>query len=121
MAHPAENSKWFDLVRRVKQGADVEVAGGGKEVHAADVAKGILCLLQADGDRVTGEVFNCYDRYISQHEVASIAKELAGTSSNIIGEPRTPKNQIETGKIRSLGLEFGGESRLRKTIQELLA
>lgn len=116
--HPAKASKWFELVQRVAAGKDVSVSGGGKEVHAGDVAKAVSILLKADD--VAGQAFNCYDRYISQFEVASLAKSIAGSASRIEGEPRTPKHQIETAKIRSRGMTFGGEELLRQTIEQLV-
>ncbi|WP_153558026.1 NAD-dependent epimerase/dehydratase family protein [Roseimaritima sediminicola] len=117
-ASPAERSKWYDLVAAVVRGEPVDCSGGGKEVHAADVARAAGLLLTADG--ITGEAFNCYDRYVSQYEVAQIAKELSGSSSEIRGEPKQPKHQIAVDKIQSLGMRFGGEERLRQTIAELV-
>jgi nucleoside-diphosphate-sugar epimerase len=99
-------------------GQTVRCSGGGKEVHAADVARAVELLLSAEG--IAGQVYNCYDRYISQFEVASIAKEISGSESRIEGEPSSPKHQIVTDKIRRLGMEFGGESRLRETINEMI-
>ncbi len=118
--HPVERSKWFELVREVASGNTVQVSGGGKEVHAADVARAVALLLNADAQRTTGECFNCYDRYISRFEVAQIAKELSGSDAIIVGETKQPRHQIETGKIRALGMEFGGTPLLRETIQTLL-
>ncbi len=119
LAHPAERSKWFDLVSKVARGESVECQRGGKEVHAADVARAALLLLTADD--IAGEAFNCYDRYISQHEVATIARRLTGSATEIIGTPPSPKHQIETGKLRALGMEFGGTALLESTIAELVA
>jgi hypothetical protein len=96
----------------------VQCARGGKEVHAADVAKAVGILLTANG--IAGEVFNCYDRYVSELEVATIAKELSGSKSQIFGEPKQPKHQIVTDKIRALGMEFGGEQLLSQTVAELI-
>jgi len=117
-AHPIERSKWYDLVARVARGEAVDCGGGGKEVHAADVAKAAGILLTADG--IAGESFNCYDRYVSQYDVATLAKEISGSSSQIDGEPQQPKHQIETGKLRAKGMEFGGDALLRRTIEELV-
>jgi nucleoside-diphosphate-sugar epimerase len=120
LAHPARASKWFDLVRSVARGDDVECRRGGKEVHAADVARAVEILLTADDARITGEAFACYDRYISDHEVATIAREMSGSRSTIRGTPPAPKNQIVTDKIRALGMTFGGRPLLEQTVRELL-
>lgn len=118
IAKPPENSKWFDLIRRVAGGETVECRGGGKEVHVADVAAAIGTLLTASG--VDGHSYACYDRYISQYEVATIAKELSGSGATIHGEASAPKHEIETTRIRQLGVSFGGTARLRSTIEQLL-
>ncbi len=121
MARPVEKSKWFELVRGVMKGEAVRSAAGGKEVHVADVARAIELLLGADEKAITGQSFNCYDMYVSDQAVARIAKELTGSKSEIADLNRGPKNQIEVSKIKALGMTFGGEGLLRKTVGELVA
>ncbi|TWT55225.1 NAD-dependent epimerase/dehydratase family protein [Allorhodopirellula solitaria] len=118
VAHPAEQSKWYDLIAAVVRGESVECSRGGKEVHAADVAKAIGLLLKADG--IKGEAYNCYDQYISELDVANLAKELSGSSAQISGEPKQPKHQISTDKIQALGMQFGGAELLRETVAGLV-
>jgi len=120
LAHPASGSRWFDLVGQVIRGEPIASARGGKEVHAADVAKAIELLLSADSKTIAGQAFNCYDRYIAEQEVARIAKELTGSTSTIADTNRGPKHQISTEKIRALGMTFGGEPLLRQTVEELI-
>jgi nucleoside-diphosphate-sugar epimerase len=115
---PLEHSKWYTLVRDVAQGKPVECRRGGKEVHAADVARAVGLLLQAPG--IAGQAFNCYDRYVSEHEVARLAMEYSGREVELRGAPTAPKHQIQTGKLRALGMEFGGEQLLRRTIREMV-
>lgn len=121
VAHPASDSKWFDLVKRVVAGEPVACERGGKEVHAADVAKAVEVLLQAPAEKILGEAFNCYDIYVSQWDVAHLAKEISGSGAEIKGEQTTPKNQIVTEKLRALGMQFGGQKLLQQTIAELVA
>jgi nucleoside-diphosphate-sugar epimerase len=118
LARPADASKWFDLVSAVVRGQPVTCQRGGKEVHARDVAKAVGLLLKADG--IAGEAYNCCDRYVSEFEVATIAKRISGSSSEILGRRPTPKHQIETGKLQKLGMTFGGAALLGKTIAELV-
>ena len=118
-AHPISSSKWFELVAAVARGESVECTRGGKEVHAVDVARAAELLLTADG--TAGQAYNCCDRYVSQWDVAHLAKEISGSNSEILGQQTRPKNQIETGKLRALGFEFGGEQILRATVEELVA
>jgi nucleoside-diphosphate-sugar epimerase len=118
IARPIEQTKWFDLVQTVVRGESVTCQQGGKEVHAADVAKAVGVLLNSEG--ITGEAYSCYDRYISEWDVATLAKELSKSGSEILGEQTRPKHQIETSKLRALGMAFGGDELLRQTIQQLV-
>jgi nucleoside-diphosphate-sugar epimerase len=120
LAHPVQASQWYDLVGQVLRGEPVASPKGGKEVHAADVARAVALLLNADAKAVAGQAFNCYDRYVAEQEVAGIAKELTGSRSEIDDLNRGPRHQIETRKIRALGMTFGGEPLLRRTVQELV-
>ncbi len=118
LARPVEKSRWFDIVQAVAAGEPVDSSRGGKEVHAADVAKAVEILLTADG--VAGQAYNCYDMYVAEEQVARIAKELTGSSSTIASHDKAPRHRIETGKLRALGMEFGGRDLLEKTIAQLL-
>lgn len=119
LAHPPRKSKWFDLVSKIVRGESVTCQRGGKEVHAVDVAQAVNVLLSADG--IVGQAYNCCDRYVSEFDVATLAKSLSGSDSQIHGSQTTPKNQIATSKIRALGVNFGGEALLASTIGELIA
>jgi nucleoside-diphosphate-sugar epimerase len=118
LARPAEASRWFDLVRSVVRGEAVECRGGGKVVHAADVARAVEILLTAPG--VAGQVYNCTDRYVSDHEVATLAREKSGSSAEIRGKPKSPRHVISTEKIQKLGMRFGGQKLLEETVAELV-
>src|SRR4029079_15377351 len=57
LAHPAKESRWFDLVGQVLRGEPIATARGGKEVHALDVARAVEVLLQADAKTIAGQAF----------------------------------------------------------------
>ena len=116
--HQPQHSKWFDLVQQVVNGETVNCVRGGKEVHAADVADSVDVLLHADS--IAGEAYSCYDRYVSEFEVATLAKQISGSPSIIKGEITRPRHQIVSDKIRDLGMNFGGEQRLKETVAELV-
>jgi nucleoside-diphosphate-sugar epimerase len=120
LAHPPRASRWYDLVGQVLRGERVESSRGGKEVHAADVARAVELLLRVDAGRVAGQSFNCYDLYVAEEQVARIAKELTGSASAISDLNRGPRHQIATQKVRALGMTFGGEELLRRTVRELV-
>ena len=116
--HQPQYSKWYDLVRQVVRGRTVDCVRGGKEVHAADVAEAVDILLHADN--IAGEAYSCCDCYVSELQVARIAREISGSESRIHGELPAPKYQIVSDKLRDLGMTFGGEQRLAQTISELV-
>lgn len=118
IARPVEDSKWYKLVRAVARGESVECRRGGKEVHAADAAHAVEILLTVEG--VAGEVYNCYDRYVSEFDVAEIAKTLCGSKAEIAGTRTAPKHEIVTDKLRRLGMQFGGQPLLEQTIRQML-
>ena len=120
LAHPPLKSRWYDLVGQVLRGERAESARGGKEVHAADVARAVELLLRVDAKLITGQSFNCYDLYVAEEQVARIAKKLTGSASTISDLNRGPKHQIDSSKIRKLGMTFGGEEFLRQTVDQLI-
>jgi hypothetical protein len=121
LARPPVESKWYELIHNVVAGKDVTCNHGGKEVHAADVAKAAGLLLQARAEAITGEAFNCYDMYISEWDVAQLAQDIAGSSATIHGWRTSPKHQIVTEKIRRLGMQFGGDRLLRQTVEQVIS
>jgi len=118
VARPVTSSKWYRLVQDVRAGRPVESPAGGKEVHAADVARAVEIVLAAPG--IAGQSYNCYDMFISDEMVARIAKDLTGSNGSVSNLNRGPKNQIQTGKLRALGMTFGGQSLLERTVREML-
>ena len=74
------------------------------------MAHAVEILLTAEG--VAGEVYNCYDRYVSDYEVAEIAKAQCGSRAEILGKRTAPKHQIVTDKLQRLGMQFGGQAPL---------
>lgn len=120
LAELPESSKFFDVVQRAMRGSFVDHPTGAKQVHAADVAKAIALVIDAPRETVKGEAFNCYDRFISDDQVIEIVQQLTGQSVNILQRAPSPKNIIDTRKIRSLGMEFGGQSLLEQTVRALV-
>ena len=118
IARPISQSKWYNLVHAVARGESVSSDRGGKEVHAADVAKAVGILLTADG--VAGQAYNCYDLYVAEQEVAAVAKQITGSMSEIKILNKGSKHQIDTSKLRALGMTFGGRALLEQTVREML-
>ncbi len=114
LARPAEASRWYDLIRGVAAGPPVHSPRGGKEVHALDVARAVGILLKTPG--VAGQAYNCYDRYVSEEEVARIAREQAGGKSEISNLNQGPRNEIVTDKLGTLGMTSVAQPLLENTV-----
>ena len=84
------------------------------------MARAAGLLLNADEHAITGEAFNCYDHYISEYDVAMLAKKLSHSSSRISGEQTHPKHQIVIDKLCALGMEFWGTDLLEETVQQMV-
>lgn len=119
LAEPASASRWYELVAAVTRGEPVSCRRGGKRVHAHDVARALEILLVAPG--VAGEVYDCTDRYVADREVAEIARSVARTAGEILGEAPAARHPIGCAKLRGLGMTFGGRPLLETTVAELVA
>ncbi len=112
------HSEWYDLVKNIKNGIDVEVVGGGKIVDVTDVAHAIDSAI--DNRDAFGKVYNLSDFYIDNLSVAEMAKEICGSKSRISGTPKQPKNSIDNTESKELGINYTGTEGLRRYIQELV-
>ncbi|MGR3176125.1 MAG: NAD-dependent epimerase/dehydratase family protein [Candidatus Scalindua sp.] len=112
------HSEWYDLIKNIKNGIDVEVVGGGKIVHVEDVAHAIDSAI--DNKDAFGKVYNLSDFYIDNMSIAKMAKEICGSKSKISGTPKQPINTIDNTKSKKLGVHYAGAKGLRQYIQELI-
>ncbi len=112
------HSEWYDLIKNIKNGVDVEVVGGGKIVHVEDVAHAIDFAI--DNRDAFGKVYNLSDFYIDNMFIAEMAKEICGSKSKISGTPKQPKNTIDNAESKKLGVRYAGTESLRQYIIELI-
>ena len=112
------NSEWYDLIKNIKNGVDVEVVGGGKIVHVEDVAHAIDSAI--DNKDASGKVYNLVDFYVDNMTIAKMAKEICDSKSGINGTPKQPKNTIDNTESKKLGVHYAGIEGLRQYIQELI-
>jgi len=120
LRRPATRGRWVKVVHDVMRGKPIRNVAGGKEVHAADVAKMVALLLSTDAD-VAGQAYNCYDIYVAEQDVAQITKQITGSDSDIELLNKGPKHQIDTSKIRALGMTFGGRPQLEQYVRDLVS
>jgi nucleoside-diphosphate-sugar epimerase len=112
------HSEWYDLIKNIKNGVDVEVVGGGKIVDVADVAHAID--LAIDNRDAFGKVYNLSDFYIDNLTIAEMAKEICGSKSKISGTPKQPVNTIDNTESKALGVRYAGAEGLKRYIQEVV-
>lgn len=120
LRRPLEKSRWLGVVQKVMNNEIIDSQWGGKQVHAADVASAVALLLDAPTERIAGEAFNCYDQYVTEERVATIAKQITGSASKIVPYGKKPKHEIDTRKIQALGMRFGGDASLEYYMRELI-
>ncbi len=112
------HSEWYDLIKNIKDGVDVEVVGGGKIVDVKDVAHAIVSAI--DNRDAFGKVYNLSDFYIDNLTIAEMAKEICDSKSKINGTPKQPKNSIDNTESKKLGVRYAGTEGLRQYIKELI-
>ena len=112
------HSEWYDLIKNIKNGVDVEVVGGGKIVDVKDVAHAIDAAIE--NRDAFGKVYNLSDFYIDNISIAKMAKEICGSKSKISGTPKQPKNTIDNTESKKLGVRYAGTEGLRQYIQEVV-
>ena len=112
------HSEWYDLIKNIKNGVDVEVVGGGKVVHVTDVAHAIDSAI--DNKDAFGKVYNLVDFYIDNMTIAKMAAEICNSRSSINGTPKQPINTIDNTESKKLGVHYVGTEGLRQYIQELV-
>lgn len=119
--HPIESSRWYELIQSIVNGHDVEVEGGGKMVHASEVAAAVECLLTSPPEQVGGETFNCTAGWIARRTVAEMAAKMVGSPSKISGAVPSSGRLMKTNKLRALGFQFDSDRLLRSTVESLVA
>jgi len=112
------HSEWYDLIKNIKNGVDVEVVGGGKIVDVKDVAHAIDAAIE--NRDAFGKVYNLSDFYIDNLSIAEMAKAICGSKSKISGTPKQPKNTIDNTESKKLGVRYAGTEGLRQYIQEVV-
>ncbi len=116
--HPVlEKSRWFNLIKDIKQGNDVNVSGGGKVVHVEDVVYALELALKKQIS--AGSVYALVDLFIDNMGIARMAKDIFGSKSNISGDGKTAKHLMVNDKAKMLGVNFKGEDGLKSYISEL--
>ena len=112
------HSEWYDLIKNIKNGVDVEVVGGGKIVDVKDVAHAIDAAIE--NKDAFGKSYNLSDFYIDNLSIAEMAKAICGSKSKICGTPKQPKNTIDNTESKKLGVRYAGTEGLRQYIQEVV-
>lgn len=112
------HSAWYNIVKDIKHGVNVEVSGGGKVVHVEDIAQAID--LAIDNKEAAGKIYNLVDFYIDNMTIASMVKELCGSRSIISGIPKQPIHTIDNTQSKVLGVHYAGMEGLKRYIQELI-
>lgn len=113
------HSAWYNIIKDIKRGINVEVSGGGKIVFVEDVAQAID--LAIDNKEASGKIYNLVDFYVDNISVARMATDICASKSSINGTPKQPINTINNTQSKSLGVRYSGNEGLKQYIQELIS
>lgn len=117
---PPEKTKWWDLVGQAFRCEKVP-ARSATEVHGEDVAKAVLALLAAPAEEIAGRAFNLSDIVVSHREIVALVQREAGVNGPL-PEAGVPTSAVmRSDAIAALGVRFGGQALLEKTVRELVA
>ncbi|HHT9136692.1 MAG TPA: NAD-dependent epimerase/dehydratase family protein [Candidatus Wunengus sp. YC60] len=112
------HSAWYNIVKDIKHGCNVEVSEGGKVVYVGDVVQAIA--LAIGNKEAAGKIYNLVDLYVDNMSIARMAKEICASKSNISGTPKQPINTIDNTQSKALGVRYAGIEGLKRYIQELI-
>ncbi|TVM00499.1 MAG: hypothetical protein CV087_14130 [Candidatus Brocadia sp. WS118] len=112
------HSAWYNIVKDIKHGVNVEVSGGGKVVQVEDVAQAIDLAIGNKG--AAGKIYNLSDFYVDNMSVAHMAKDICASKSNISGTPRQSVHTIDNAQSKSLGVYYAGMQGVKHYLQELI-
>ncbi len=122
LVRPVARSKWFDLARAVARRQPLPPARLATEVHGADVAAAVWLLLTAPAAQVAGRAFNCSDLTIDSRDVMARLAAHAGVPANLPPPATNPlPHPMRATALRALGWRPGGQRRLERTMEELIA
>ena len=113
------HSAWYNIVKDIKHGGNVEVSDGGKVVNVEDVVRAID--LAIDNKETAGKIYNLADFYVDNMSIARMAKEMCPSQSNINGTPKQAINTIDNTQSRALGVRYAGIEGLKRYIRELIS
>lgn len=113
------HSAWYNIIKDVKHGINVEVSGGGKLVHVKDVARTVD--LAIGNKEAFGKMYNLVDFYVDNMSIARMAKEVCASQSNISGTPKQPIHTIDNTLSQTLGVRYAGMEGLKQYLQELMS
>lgn len=113
------HSAWYNIVKDIKHGGNVEVSDGGKVVNVEDVVRSID--LAIDNKETAGKIYNLADFYADNMSIARMAKEMCPSQSIISGTPKQPINTIDNTQSRALGVRYAGIEGLKRYIRELIS
>ncbi|MEP9410170.1 MAG: NAD(P)-dependent oxidoreductase [Candidatus Brocadia sp.] len=112
------HSAWYNIVKDIKHGSNIEVSGGGKIVNVEDVVRAID--LAIGNKEASGKIYNLVDFYVDNMTIAQIARKLCASQSILSGTPKQPVNIIDNTQSKVLGVRYAGIEGLQRYIQELI-
>lgn len=114
------SDKWQQPIMDYIAGKQVG-SRAGTEVHGQDVGAAVRLMLESDGLRINGEVFNVSDLAVDMRDVLSIVRTETGLRYPL-PDPAdgAALNVMDTTRLERLGWRPGGPDLFEKTVRQLV-
>ena len=119
-AGPGQRHKWADLFAAFRDGCRV-APRVATELHGADLARAVLCLLDAPAPQAAG-AFNASDLTLDRRDLLAEVARLTGWQTALPARADAGRvNAMACDRLAALGWAPGGWPLLRASLPELLA
>ncbi len=117
-AEPIEASKWYELVRTLRNRRILESDRSGTEVHGVDLARLVGRLLVTEEN--WPPIVNASDIVVSHSMIADIVARQMGHAIDVRQRLDRFPGQLTCDWLQANGFVFGGQSLLEKTLERLV-
>ncbi len=113
---PFHQTKWYELIKTIKQGQSFTTHHAGTEVHGDDLAKAVYLLLNP---YYKGQIFNCSDFLISHRQIVQEIYDIYSLTGALPPLPTRHVIPMQTEKLKSIGWQASGKEKLIETLKKI--
>ncbi|MGL4310146.1 MAG: NAD-dependent epimerase/dehydratase family protein [Paracoccaceae bacterium] len=118
-AVPEAPHKWQGLFADYLSGRSV-APRRATELHGADLAAAVLCLMTAPAECVAGRAFNASDILLDRADLLARVARLTGCPHPVPTPDKTPVAEMDCTALRAFGWHPGGMAQLAACLPDLV-